>query len=286
MLPSVENAKNLFMTPGTMQEKVPEFNPYLLLEARIDFNDVRTGLSETYGIHRVVPIPENLSEPNWDSIMDADPESLDTSPPEGASFGEFPAHVDASFVSWIETRFLEYLLRTFTVQIYRNHYLRMYSGSGESENDFIIRCIDFIQAPMFSEFDTMLEVFKRKLARLSQKYLVEENSEDIDKIKTASRNRELFHHISERISALFLRTEFSIQRVTRPKGHPLHVHELEERLQALHFEAQETVTRILDFYEEKVKSVDEYRLHPTLKDIHFVRSFILWAPEEADLDGR
>ncbi|MEJ2109980.1 MAG: hypothetical protein P8Z37_08710, partial [Acidobacteriota bacterium] len=180
---------------------------------------------------------------------------------------------------------LEYLLRTFTVRIYRNHYMRMYSRSGESANDFIIRCIDLIQAPMFSEFDTLLEVFKRKLARLSQKYLTENNSEDIDKMKTESRTKELFHHISERISALFLRTEVSIQRVTRPKGLPLHVHEMEERLQALHFEAQEAVTRILDFYEEKVKSVDEYRLHPALTDIHFVRSFILWAPAGAVADG-
>ena len=92
---------------------------------------------------------------------------------------------------------------------------------------------------------------------------------------------ELFNRIAERISALCLRTEFSIQRVRKPEGAFSHKHEFDERLEALHFEAQEAVARILDVYEEKVRSVDEYILHPTMKDIHFVRCFILWMPEEA-----
>jgi len=288
MLSKVENTKNLFRIPESTGARELEFEPYVLLEARIDFNDVRTGFSGQYRINKTVTIPEDLVEPLWDdnTIPDMYLEELEENPPERAGFRTLPGYVDAKFISWMETRFIQYLLDTFAVSIYRNHYLGTYSSSGEKLADFIIRCIELIQAPMYSEFDSMLEVFKRKLEQLQQKYLNEKHSEDIDKIKKVYRNRELFNHISERIAALFLRTEFHIQRLTPPMGPVSHVHELEERLTALHFEAQESVAKILDFHEEKAKSVDEYILHPTIKNIHFIRSFILWMPTRAVVDDR
>jgi hypothetical protein len=35
-----------------------------------------------------------------------------------------------------------------------------------------------------------------------------------------------------------------------------------------------------DAYEEKARSLDEYNLHPNPKDIHFVRSGVLWMPKK------
>ena len=188
--------------------------------------------------------------------------------------------MDKQFLSWIETRFIQYLLRTFTVKVYRNFNLNEYSSSGESRNDFIIRCLDLNKGPLHQELDTLHEIFKRKLERIQQKYLGIESSEDLEQ-KTDSRDRELFGRTAERISTLFLNTESSIQHVTPLDGTTTRVHELEERLQALHLEAKEAITKILDSYEEKAESVDEYILHPTVKNIHFVNSSILWLPEGA-----
>lgn len=284
----IENAKNLFRVPENPTEGERVFEPFMLLEARIDFNDVRTGFRERYTTSRVVTIPEGGEEPVWDEngLPRLSPEELEKDPPENAVFKNLPEHADASLITWIELRFIQYLLRTFSARIYRNYYLGIYSLSGESQADFIIRCIELIQGPMHREFDSMLEIFERKLERLQQKYLHEDHAEDFDRIERDSGHRELFNFVSERIAALFLRTEFSIQRLQRPTGPVSHVHEFEERLHALHFEAQESVTKILDFYEEKVKSVDEYILHPTLKDLYLVRSFILWMPPGAAVDGR
>ena len=288
MLGTIQNAKNLFQIPENSGQEGIVLEPLVLLEARIDFNDIRTGFRERYTINRVIAIPEARVDPVWDGtgLPQLSPEGLAKNPPEKAVFKSLPEHADASLISWIESRFIQHLLRTFSARIYRNYYLGIYSLSGESHADFIIRCIELIQEPMHREFDSMLEVFERKLERLQQKYLQEEPIQDFDKIKADSGYRELFNLISERIAALFLRTEFSIQKLQRPTGPVSHLHEFEERLHALHFEAQETVTKILDFYEEKVKSVDEYILHPNLKDIHLIRSFILWMPQGAAADGR
>ena len=50
---------------------------------------------------------------------------------------------------------------------------------------------------------------------------------------------------------------------------------------SLAVEAKEVIAELWDSYEEKARSVDEYILHPNLKDIHIVRSCILWIPAKA-----
>jgi hypothetical protein len=283
MLSADDNVKNLFLIPESAGNGELEYFPRLYIEAKIDFSDVRTGFRETYNLNRVAPLPSGGMEPYWDedAAGNIDPSRLKASAPENTRCKNLPVHVDRQYISLIETQFIQYLLNSFTVKAYRNFSLRVYSHSGESRNDFVIRCIDLIREPIQYEFDHLHEIFKWKLERLQQKYLERENSEELEKSKQDSRNRELFHRVSERISALFLRTEFSIQRVTYPTGEATGVREFEERLQALHFEAQESVSRILDSYEEKVKSIDEYILHPAMKDIHFVSGGVLWMPAGA-----
>ncbi len=280
MLQPVENIQSLFRIPESTPGHDMEYVPHLLLEAKIDFSDVRTGFRESYEIFKILAIPEKHLEPLWDeaAALDVALQELQPDPPESARFRQLPGHVDGPFLSRIEIGFIQYLLHAFSVTLFRNYSLGMYSSSGESRKDFIIRCIEQHQGPMCREFDSMHEIFKRKLEQLRQKYLGEESSEDIARLRWESRNRELFAWTSDRISALFLRTEFSIQRLTPPLAGSSRVHELEERLHALHFEAQDAVTRILDAYEDKAKSVDAYILHPTMKDIHCTRIYVLWMP--------
>jgi len=284
MRPTIENIKKLFWISEFPEAGGPEYIPRLYLQAKIDFSDVRTGFRETFSVHRTVAMPSKKLEPVWDddAVLDINPEKLGTNAPERISFASVPEYLDAQFISWVETQFIQYLFRHFSIKVHRNYNLDVYSFSGESRNDFIIRCLDLSKGSMHREFDSLHGVFIRKLERLRQKYLgVVEDSEELEGHNVDSKNRELFNWITERISALFLRTEFSIQRVSRPSGNVSQMHELEERLQSLHFDAQEVVTKILDSYEEKVKYVDEYILHPTMKDIHFVSSCILWMPEGA-----
>ena len=279
--------KKLFWISEFPETEELEYIPRLYLQSKIDLSDVRTGFSGTYSVNRTVKMPSNKVEPVWDddAVMDINPEKIGTKVPERIRLTSVPEYLDAQFIAWMETQFIQYLFRHFTVTVFRNFDLDLYSFSGESRNDFIIRCLDSSKGSMYREFDSLHEVFKRKLERLRQKYLGVEDTEELEEYPVDSNNGELFNWITERISALFLRTEFSIQRVPRPSGNVSHLHELEERLQSLHFEAQEAVTKILDSYEEKVKSVDEYILHPTMKDIHFVSSSILWMPSSPQSEG-
>jgi hypothetical protein len=281
---TIKNVKSLFWQGDGLQDGSHEYIPGLCLEARIDFSDVRTGFRETFGLCKMLELFQGEVEPaggepiwNEDRLKEVDPRKIGADAPPGARFRRLPEYVTSQYIAGIEIQFIQYLLRSFKVRIYRNFGLDVYSFSGESSGDFIIRCLELCHEPVCREFDSLHEVFKRKLERLQQKYL-EEYTPDLEMPENEMRNRELFNWVSERISALFLRTEFSIQRVARSFGIAPRGQEFEERLVALHYEAQQAVTKILDFYEEKAKSVDEYILHPNMKDIHFVSSYVLWTP--------
>ncbi len=282
MLKTPGTVKNLIWISENPEERKYIYVPHLYLESKIDLSDVRTGFNETYNINRAMEIPSDISEPFWDDdvVWEINPGKLATTVPEERSFKDLPEYVDGKYLAWIETQFIQYLLRAFKIKVYRNYNLDVYSFSGESLNDFIIRCVDLHKGMMYSEFDSVHGIFKRQLERLQQKYLRVEGAEELENFKTESYNRELFHRISERISALFLRTEFSIQHVDPPSESASRIHEMEERLWELHRQARNAVIRILDSYEEKIKSIDEYILHPAMKDIHFVSSCILWMPEQ------
>ncbi len=280
MLKTPGNVKSLFWISKNPGERKGKYVPHLYLESKIDLNDVRTGFSESYNINRAVAIPSDMAEPYWDddSVQEIDPKNLGTAVPQEGSFRDLPDYVDGQFIAWIETQFIQYLLRAFTIKVYRNYNLDMYSFSRESLNDFIIRCVDLYKGPIYREFDSVHEIFKRQLERLQQKYLSAAGTLEFEAFKTDSYHKELFHRISERVSGLFLRTEFSIQHFDPPSESASRIHELEERLWDLHRQARDAVTKILDSYEEKIKSIDEYILHPAMKDIHFVSSCFLWMP--------
>jgi len=275
-----ENVKSLFWISGPAVGRECTYVPHLYLQAKIDFSDVRTGFNESYNVNRAVLISPDLSEPFWDddAVADIDPENVGTAAPIEATLGDLPGSLDGQYIVWMETQFIQYLLRAFTATVYRNYNLDLYSLSGESRNDFIIRCADLHKGPMYAEFDSLSQVYKRQLDRLRQKYLGMESSEELETLKTDSYNRERFHRISDRINGLFLRTEFSIQHFDPPSDPVSRTSELEERLRDIYKQARDAVIKILDSYEENIRSVDEYILHPTIRNIHFVSSCILWMP--------
>jgi hypothetical protein len=276
-----ENVKNLFWISEPAAEREYTFVPHLYMQAKIDFSDVRTGFNESYNVNRAVLISPDLSEPYWDDdvVREIGPENVGTAAPKDAALRDLPGSLDGQYIAWMETQFIQFLLRAFTVTVYRNYNLDLYSLSGESRNDFIIRCADLHKEPMYAEFDSVHEVYKRQIERLRQKFLGMEGLDELETMKTDSYNRELFQRISDRINGLFLRTEFSIQHFDPPSGPASRTSELEERLRDLYRQAREAVIKILDSYEENIRSVDDYLLHPTVRNIHFVNSCILWMPD-------
>ena len=154
--------------------------------------------------------------------------------------------------------------------------MNIYSFAGESRDEFHNRCTDLFDGPKRQELDRLHEVFNRKLEQTRYKYLTLAETGELERAKLESRNKDMFSRCSERISELFYRAEIRIKPTGGPARYAPGRQDLDERLLSLELEAHQAIAHLVDSYDEKACAIDEYILHPNLKDVHFVRSCILW----------
>ena len=209
-------------------------------------------------------------------IRDVDLAKASPSIPDGIHLGVLPEFVDADFLTQMENQFVQYLLRSFAAKIYRNFNLNLYSLSGESRDEFCNRCIELLDGAKRQELDRLHEVFNRKLEQTKGKYLSLTETGELEQAKSESRNKDAYSRCAERISEMFYMVELRVKPTADPAQFSPGMQELDERLLSLELEALQAISRLADSYDEKACAVDEYILHPNLKDIHFVKSCILW----------
>jgi len=273
--------KYLFWAIEDAQGTSIEYIPFFYVESRIDFNDVRTGFSSMISLSKAIEIHSFSADLPLveDMVRDIDLQNTSSSMPDSARLSRLPDFVDDGFMSQMETQFIRYLLNSFKSRVYRNFELDVYSNAGESLSGFTARCMELLDRSRRRDSDNLHEVFNRKLGQIEQKYLNESSPDDFEVARTASRNRDIFSDYLEKIAELFLQSKPVLNPDEDQK--PRSSLELEERLMSLAVEAKEVIAELWDSYEEKARSVDEYILHPNLKDIHIVRSCILWIPAKA-----
>ncbi|MBP1622185.1 MAG: hypothetical protein H6Q07_205 [Acidobacteria bacterium] len=277
------STKFLFLETGHATEPSVEYAPFFFVEARVDFKDIRTGYRSMVSLSRAMelhPLSSDLSLVE-DMFQSVDPRNVRTTIPGFACLGTLPEFVDTGFMSQMENLFIRYLLNSFKAKVYRNSELDVYSSAGESRPDFTVRCMDLLGSARRRDLDALHEVFNRRLGQIGQKYVNTGAAEDFDLAKSVSHGRDIFSDYLERIAELFLRSGSMPPPEAGSRRNPQSRLEMEERLLSLESEAQLAVARLWDSYEEKARSVDEYILHPNLKDIHIVRSCILWMPAAA-----
>jgi hypothetical protein len=260
-----------------------EYVPFFYVEARIDFNDVRTGFSSMISLSKAIELHSFSADLPLveDMVRDIGLQNTSSSMPDAARLSRLPDFVDEDFMSQMETQFVRYLLNSFKSRVYRNFELDVYSNAGESLSGFTARCMELLDGARRRDSDNLHEVFNRKLGQIKQKYLNESAPDDFEVARTASRNRDIFSDYLEKIAELFLQSKPVSNSSEDGSQRPRSSLELEERLMSLAVEAKEVIAELWDSYKEKARSVDEYILHPNLKDIHLVQSGILWIPAKA-----
>jgi hypothetical protein len=275
--------RSLYLEPEDLGHSEKEYFPYFYAEVRVDFNDVRTGLRETVSLSKALEIYSNDAELLWveDMMRDVDLQKATNSLPDAIFLSPLPGFVDASFLSRMETKFIQYLLRSFAAKVYRNYALNIYSFAGETRNDFTRRCLELLEGPRRKELDLLHDVYKRRLEQTKEKYLLIDEPLALELAKTESQNKRIFFEYSERIDEHFLRGEAQPDSDSETVGISSSTQDLEERLMSLELESQLEIQKLHDSFREKAYAVDEYKLHPNPKDIHFVRSGVLWMPKKA-----
>jgi hypothetical protein len=267
--------------------EVQEYVPRIYFEARIDMSDVRSGFRDTYSLNKALEIHPLEGDAMWtpDMAVAVDASLIERGLPQGGRSRELPDYLDAALLSKLETLFLAYLMRYFEVRIFRNFALNLYSGPGENLEDFKLRCLDNLGEAFRKDLDGLHGVLVRKLEQLREKDLRESagltSTLDFDIAKIDSQVKSRIHEVSESITNLFLKTELSLNSNQDAPSYPSPDTEFDQRLSLLETETRHEIQSLINLYQDKLQTIDEYAVHPNLKDIHLVRTCILWMPAEA-----
>ena len=272
--------KQLYMRSASIGPE-QDYAPVFYLEARIDFADVRSGYHMTFGTNSVVDILNLEDETPWtrDMVRGVNPEDLQTTKPEGARLRRLPDCVSPELLTRIETQYLTYLLRHTEVTVYRNFALNAYSLPGESEEEFQVRCLDLLNDFFRRDLDEFREVINRRLERIEQKFIAGDREGEFGFDRRRTQARSELRALAERITELFLQTELTLDGEVKllPPADP-ELSDLEHRLAALETDVCHEIWLLQNSYQEKVRNIDEYLIHPNLRDLHLVRTGILWMP--------
>jgi len=274
--------KHLFFCAASFGPQ--EYTPRFYVEAKIDFADVRSGYHMTCGINNILDILPFEGDSLWtrDMVRSVDPAAIQTSKPETAKLSSLPEFVTEDLLSRVETQYLSFLLRHAEVRIFRNFALNVYSNSGETRDDFLDRCLDGFNEPFRSDLEAFREVINRRLECIEKKYVAEDRPGGFESDRAMAQARDRLHDVAERIAELFLRTELTLDACVEVPPYPDPARsDLEQCLETLEVDVRQEIRRLLNSYQEKVLNVDEYIIHPNLRDLHLVRACILWIPEGA-----
>jgi len=262
-----------------------EYAPRLYFEAKIDISDVRSGIRDTCSANLSVEIWPMDGDALWtrDMLVPVDSSFVEPGFPETQNLRKLPEFVDESYLSRVESLFLSFLIRYFEIKVYLNSELRVYSNPLESLEDFKKRCVDMLSEAFRGELYDLQQVFVRKLEQVREKYQRASQGldpgQDFEAVKVASHWKSRMHQTSERITDLFLDTELTLKDASDSPRPRAAASDLDQRLLALEIEAWQEIQRLLDRYQSMVQTIDDYTIHPNLKDIHLVRVCILWMPQ-------
>ena len=276
----------LYLPPESPRAAAIEYNPCVYVEVSIDFNDVRTGYRNAIKLARALKIYDSHAVPGWSEeiCQDANIGRIKENPPRAARLRQPPEFVDAEFINSVKDRYIEYLTRTWKKTLYRNSVLNIYSSAGESREEFVVRCRELFSVQMREELNQLRVIFNRMQVQMKEKYLGigEMEMPESASLAPEANDRDIYSRYAEHIAEMFLNAgsetagvEIDVPRMDKGS-------ELEARLIALTVEARHKIALLHESYEKKSEFTDEYILRPNRKNIHCVRSGILWMPRKTE----
>ncbi len=174
--------------------EVRSWQPYLLGEARVRFEDRKSGTRHDQELYRMAEIPVEGDLADWTSLDDdIDSERIADRCPFEAPHDDLPpaASVARNYTHW-KKELVEYLYHDHRLELWRSPSLEESSWPGESERDFRIRLGQLARERRDAEKAERQDRYDKQVARLEarrvkaeQKVAVQEEQLSEKKLSTA-----------------------------------------------------------------------------------------------------
>ena len=154
------------------QDSTLIYEPQLLGSADVHFLDGRRKIDESDDLTVLVPLTNDAKTVEWDDVTNTDllPSDLESVQEDGGVFGELPApaHQAKNYKKW-NKKFVTWVYRNHTLEIWKSPALKITSDSGESERDFRLRVQQLTRETRDVKTEKLRKKYAAKMARLEDR---------------------------------------------------------------------------------------------------------------------
>ena len=277
------------------------YQPVLLAQASVRFNNRRYNLDHEVWQTAVVPEPDRRGVVRWQDFVAAEPlDSRQFAPaaqPE-ARFQLLEAPFDdAKTVTSMKRDFEEWLYRTLEVKVKANEALKIYGGPNVSEQEFAKQCAAAAQAEAESESKKVAEQYERKIDSVADKLKREERELADDEAEYSRRKQEEAVTHAETLFSLFSKRRRSVsssmtkRRMTARAKEDVaeskeEIAELQKEMLQLENEAEDALQEVQAKWETVAQDTSTITVTPTKSGIGVTLFGVAWLPQHiVQVDG-
>lgn len=155
-----------------MTRKRGAYRPYVLAEASVEYDELRSGTRKTVRRSLIAPVDLHAEEVDWTRAADIDPENVEfsVSPQPKRSYTRGAKRELVIAAARASQRSLKQFLAArerFTV--FHNAAFSLYSEPDETRDDFLARCLEEADRRLETETDRLESTYRRRIDQIKQR---------------------------------------------------------------------------------------------------------------------
>jgi hypothetical protein len=308
-------ARTPVLSPDIPQYFVPlhgtavniSYNPSILGIADITYASTKYGITEQRRVARLTTLDNGPIAMDWGTgeNVDLDPDALENSPRDGATFGDIPklATSARSYPAWNKA-LQKWLVTNEVVTLFRSAAAKQTSNIGESERDFRIRLQVSSRETRDVKIEALRGKYATKLSALQERIRKAEQAVTREQSEASQAKMDTMISVGSAVlGAFFGRGKIGVGtigkvgtaaraggRAVRQSGDVARAGETAQALQAQYQELERVLQEEIDelgaSFDSQTEALDEIIVKAKAADISVQLVALAWAPYTRDASGQ
>lgn len=270
------------------------YHPAVGVFAQVAIFDNRLGISQVANVGNYLELSEDVIGLLWEKSIPVSikVEELEREPKAGVSFLALPARF-LSMLKSAENDYLDYLARTYQLNLWKSNVFQANSQPGESERDFRIRLSLLAREKRDEALERLRQKYAPKIASLEKQYLTaqqrlqreQEEYKETVALSAISMGATIFGAILGRKSYQVGRATTTARSASRAYYEKLDIRRAQEqvelaraRLEEMERELEREAENITRIYNPEREELQTMYIRPKKKDIAVRWLGLLWLP--------
>ncbi|MDD8020768.1 MAG: ATP-binding protein [Acidobacteriota bacterium] len=270
------------------------YHPAIAAFGQVAIFDNQLGISQISEVANYIELNDNLIGLLWDNSIPLGfkLDQLDKKPEAGAGFFSLPSR-SLLLLKSAGNDYLDYLVRSYQLTLWKSNFFKAVSKPGESEGDFRIRLSQIAREKRDQALEQLRQKYALKISSLEKQHLAaqqrlqREQEQYKEKVAQSaiSAGATIFGAILGRKSYQLGRATTTARSASQAYYEKMDIKRAQEqveltqaRLEEMEKELQREVDKVASLYDPASEQLQTIALRPKKKDLALLWSGLIWLP--------